>query len=42
MLDLEMMFWIKYRSVNVEHNGNSYLLSHYMSDTFDPRPEAYS
>ncbi|CAI6345384.1 unnamed protein product [Macrosiphum euphorbiae] len=42
LLDAEMMFWLTYRSVKVKSNGNSYIMSHYMSDLFDPRPEMYT
>ncbi|XP_026818194.1 trehalase-like isoform X2 [Rhopalosiphum maidis] len=42
LLDSEMMFWLKYRTVKVKSIGNTYIMTHYMSDTFDPRPEMYS
>lgn len=42
LLDAEMMFWFRYRTVNVRSTGNTYVMTHYMSDTFDPRPEMYS
>ncbi|XP_025201999.1 trehalase-like [Melanaphis sacchari] len=42
LLDAEMMYWIKYRSINVKSVGNTYIMTHYMSDACNPRPEMYS
>ncbi|XP_022168523.1 trehalase-like [Myzus persicae] len=42
LLDAEMMFWLSFRTVKVKSMGNIYIMAHYMSDTYDPRPEMYN
>ncbi|KAF0751365.1 trehalase-like, partial [Aphis craccivora] len=42
LLDAEMMYWLKYRTVTVKSIGNTYIMARYKSNTFNPRPEMYS
>nr|XP_020840328.1 trehalase isoform X2 [Phascolarctos cinereus] len=41
-LDLELVFWMRDRSVNISHKGEHYVLNRYHVPYGGPRPESYS